>query len=111
MVTASPWGGSLAATALRFARAAVAEGHAVGPVYFRGEGVYQVLSGRQADPGSEDLSSAWRALAESQAFELLLCSADAARRLPPGPVTAPWREAGLGEWFGCLADADRVVSF
>lgn len=114
LVNASPWGGSLAATALRFLRAALAAGHEVPAVYFRGEGVYHALRGRRADPGTEDHWRAWDGLAREHDFDLLLCSAAAARRLPADQadgLEAPWREAGLAEGLGLIGQADRVVSF
>lgn len=110
----SPWGASRAATALRFARAVLAAGHELPAVYFRGDGVYHVLPGRQADPGAEDLHQAWTGLAAESHVDLWLCSAACARRLPPpeAGVTAPqWRETGLATWLECLAGADRVVAF
>ncbi len=114
MVHASPWGGSLAATALRFLRALLAAGHEVPAVYFRGDGVYHALPGRQTDAGADDLWRSYAELARAHDFELLLCSAAAARRLPTTGADAlepPWREAGLARGFELMAAAERVVSF
>lgn len=114
MVTHGPWGASLAGVALRFLRAALAAGHDVPTVYFRGEGVYQAMPGRRADPGAADLHDAWLALAEAHGIDLMLCSADSARRLPADVMdglAAPWREAGLAEGLARIGDADRVVTF
>ena len=112
MVNASPWGASLGATALRFARAALAEGHTVPAVYFRGDGVYQAQSGRQADPGAESLAEAWADLARAHEAVLLLCASAGARRFPEAQAFAPpWRLAGLAEWVHWLERTDRVVSF
>lgn len=110
MVSASPWGQSRSMLALRLLRATVAAGHEVEAVFFREDGVYHALSGRQTDRGTVDLSRAYEELAEQGNFPLLLCSASAQRRLPAAAVPdAPWREAGLAEFFTREAQADRCV--
>lgn len=114
MVNASPWGASLGATALRFARAACGEGHAVPAVYFRGDGVYQAQAGGQADHGAEHLADAWAEFAHTHDTALLLCAAAGARRFSAAQAEAlvpPWRLAGLAEWVDWLERTDRVVGF
>ena len=114
MVNGSPWGSTLANTALRCAQAVLAGGHTVLAVFFQGEGVYNALSGGQADPGALDLARAWSQTAHAASCPLLLCSSASARRLP-GSVQAglsePFRLAGLGELLVLMERADRVVSF
>lgn len=113
MVNTSPWGSSRSGVALRFLRAVVGAGHEVSAVYFRGDGVYHAMPGRQADPGAEDLSLAFAALAQSQDIDLLLCSAALTRRFAESRAgfEAPWQAAGLARWVELLQDSDRVVSF
>ncbi len=114
IVHASPWGSSLANTALRFALAATLEGHSVAAVFFHGDGVYNAIPGRKTDPGAHDLADAWAQLAESHATDLMLCSGSSGRRLsvadidhaPPG-----FREAGLVEMLSVMESCDQVVSF
>ncbi|MFN2167141.1 MAG: DsrE/DsrF/TusD sulfur relay family protein, partial [Anaerolineae bacterium] len=114
IVNASPWGSTLAATALRFAQAAAADGDHVAAVYFQGEGVYNALDGRLHDAGSVRLCEAWLHLAEAQEARLLLCSAAAARRIP-GPVDEAlpvnFEEVGLATLMEQMTACDRVVSF
>lgn len=112
VVNASPWGGTLANTALRFLRAALADGQQVSAVWFQGEGVYNALPGRATDPGATDLLQAWIEAAAAHGAELLLCSGAALRRLPAQPSPpAPFREAGLAEWLERAGACDRVVAF
>lgn len=110
IVNESPWGRSLASTALRFVRAARAQGHSVPAVYFRDNGVYHALRGRMADSGQERPADAWVALAGSDT-ELLLCSSAAARRLDAPGAQAPFREAGLARMWALALACDRVVTF
>jgi len=111
VVNAAPWGGSLAVTALRLVRALLADGMALDSVHFRGDGVYHALAGRAGDAaGAPDLHSAWRTLAESHGFPLLLCSSASVRRLDCAPPQG-FREAGLPELLERMAGCDRVVTF
>lgn len=114
MVNDSPWGSTLANTALRCARAVQEEGHKLSAVFFQGEGVYNAISGGQADAGTADLAQAWAEAARSAGCELLLCSSACARRLPRhllDRLSPPYRVAGLAELVGLAGAADRVVSF
>ena len=51
IVNESPWGSSLASTALRFVHAACAAGHEVPAVFFHNDGVYNALEGEVSDGG------------------------------------------------------------
>lgn len=110
VVNDSPWGTALAATALRLARAVLAEGHELDAVFFRGEGVYNALQGTAADPDTPDLAQSWSNLAEKEGTELLVCQSSSKRRLN-APVAAPFREAGLVEFMDRMTGSDRVVTF
>lgn len=114
IVNASPWGSTLASTALRFARAALASGDGVPAVYFQGDGVYNALPGRVTDPGASNLAEGWAALAREHGVDLMLCSSAAARRWNREVAEAAsgtFREAGLAELVGAMEDCPRVVSF
>jgi len=110
IVNASPWGGSLAVTALRLTRAMFEHGLRVVAIYFRNEGVYQALAGRANDPGTPCLHDAWLGLSREHGVPLLLCSSAAQRRLEVAPAQG-FREAGLAEVLELLRFCDRVVSF
>jgi tRNA 2-thiouridine synthesizing protein D len=110
IVNASPWGGSIAVTALRLVRAMVNHGYRIAAVYFREEGVYQALAGRVTDQGTPALRDAWLELQRLTGAPLLLCSAAAQRRLERSPG-ADFREAGLAEILELMNSCDRVVTF
>ena len=108
IVNESPWGSSLGTAALRLLRALRADGQEMLAVYFRSEGVYHALSGRNTDSGSPDLHREWLKLAE-QGVPMLVCSASAQRRLPDSPQR-PFAETGLAQLAELTLAADRVVS-
>jgi len=110
IVNASPWGGSLAVTALRLVRAMLDHGFAIPAVYFRGEAAYQALEGRVVDDGTPPLREAWLELRRKHDVPLLLCSSASQRRLPTPPPDG-FREAGLAEVLESMRCCDRVVSF
>lgn len=109
IVNSSPWGGSLAVTALRLVRAMLQSRMGVAAVYFRGDGVYQALPARVNDAGTPDLREAWLKLAEADGVPLLLCSSDAQRRLDACPGGG-FREAGRAKVLELLDSCDRVVA-
>jgi tRNA 2-thiouridine synthesizing protein D len=114
IVNESPWGSTLADTAARFLKAALAGGHRVPAVFFHGDGVYNALPGRATDAGAADLARQWGRLGRDHGVELLLCSTAAARRLPhrvAESLEPPFREAGLAELLDRAVLCDRVVSF
>lgn len=109
IVNESPWGSTRAVTACRLARAALEAGHQVPVVFFREEGVYNAISGTEADSGTPDLFSSWSGFAENGGTELMVCQSSCRRRLA-GPVASPFREAGLAEFADRLASCDRVLT-
>lgn len=110
VVNASPWGGSLAVTALRLTRSLLADGVALDSVHFRHDGVYHALAGRAAAAGTPELGAAWLELSGQYGFPLLLCSSASVRRLDSAPP-AGFREAGLPELLERMGRCDRVVTF
>jgi len=110
IVNSSPWGSTLAVTALRFARALQAEAMTVTAVFFREDAVFQSLESRATDAGTPDLAAAWPEFARSSGARLLVCRSSAQRNLPASPSGA-FREAGLAELFELMAASDRVVTW
>ena len=92
IVNESPWGGSLAVTALRLARAMPGQGLDIAAVYFRNEGVYQALAGRAQDSGTPCLRDGWLELSRQHGAPLLLCSSAAQRRLPGRTYQRRWHK-------------------
>jgi len=110
IVNESPWGSSLALSAWRFVQASLDSGVEVPAVFFRGEGVYNVLSGEANDAGTENLALAWLGLEARAGTRLLVCSSSRMRRLAALPNRA-FSESGLAEMFDVMLTCDRVVSF
>ena len=110
IVNDSPWGATLPAAAVRLVRAMHSNGTEIDAVFFRGDGVYNALTGRAADAGTPELAAEWAALAGSSGFPLLLCSSAASRRLDSAPAGG-FREAGLADVLERMAGCDRVVTF
>jgi tRNA 2-thiouridine synthesizing protein D len=110
VVNSSPWGSTLAVTALRFARAAIAEGMTVAAIFFREDGVFHVSGSRATDAGTPALSEAWPEFARSSGAKLLVCRSSGQRNLAQSPSGA-FREAGLAEMIELMAATDRVVTW
>ena len=87
--------------ALKFIKAAIAQGHTVRQCFFQSEGV---LSATQPDT-----LTAWQGVADDTGAELLLCSQAAEEyRVSAG---GPFRIAGLGALIEAAVRSDRVISF
>ena len=110
IVNESPWGSTLSATALRMIRVLLDGDVEVEAIFFRGDGVYNALSGRACDAGTPNLAETWAALSDSRGIPMLLCSSAASRRLDSAPGPG-FREAGLAEVLERMAGCDQVVSF
>lgn len=108
IVNESPWGSTLASTALRLVRSLLDGEHSIDAVFFRGDGVYNLIEGQ--GEGAFDLASGWARLASTGEFPLLLCSSASARRLDSTP-DGRFRPAGLAEVLERMADCDRVLTF
>lgn len=108
IVNESPWGGTLAATALRLVRSLLDGDHSIDAVFFRGDGVYNLLAGQ--GEAASDLAGEWDSLSAAAGFPLLLCSSATARRLDREPV-GRFRQAGLAEVLERMSGCDRLVTF
>ena len=97
-------------SALAFARAAVAAGHAISRAFFYKDGV--ILANR-FNGDTEDLRTDWTTLAEGAAFELAVCVASGERRgIREGETLSDGFEVvGLGQFIEAVETSDRLVSF
>ena len=109
--------------ALKFARAALAAGHAIHRAFFHKDGVC-IANRFVALPADEpDIAAEWLEFAERHDVELTVCIAASARRgvLDAGEAAraglsgATLREgfevAGLGQMIEAMLEADRTVTF
>jgi tRNA 2-thiouridine synthesizing protein D len=108
IVQTAPGGGQSPHTALAFARAALASGHAIRQVFFLGEGV-RALSPDRPPADQPGLNEGWAELARHAQMELLACISAAERR-GLGAANAVVHAGSLGQMMTAL-DGARVVRF
>jgi tRNA 2-thiouridine synthesizing protein D len=109
--------------ALRFARAAVAKGHAIHRVFFYHAGVNLANSLIVQPQGEADPAAEWAAFATEHDIELAVCVAAALRRgvlssedaaryeRAAASVSPPFQIVGLGQMVEAAIAADRFVTF
>ncbi|MEZ5561079.1 MAG: sulfurtransferase complex subunit TusD [Pseudomonadales bacterium] len=122
-VHGAPYSSQSSATALRFARAALAAGHSLVRVFFYHDGVH--TANALAVPPQDEASPlpGWIQIAEEHGVELAVCIAAALKR---GLVDAAERDryelsaaslhpaftlVGLGQLVDAVAASDRFVTF
>ena len=110
-------------SALNFARAALANGHALHRVFFYHAGV-NLANALTVTPQDEtDTGRAWAAFASDHGIELAVCVAAALRRgvlsegesqryeRPASNLQTPYQIVGLGQLIEAAIEADRFVTF
>ncbi len=122
-VHGAPYSSEASATALRFARAAVAAGHVVPRVFFYHDGVHTASALAVPPQDEPSPQSGWVELAADHGVELAVCIAAALKR---GVVSAEERDryqltasnlhpafaiVGLGQLLEAIATTDRFVTF
>lgn len=123
LVLDAPDSRAAAGTALRFARAAVARGHAVTRVFFYGDGVLAGTALAVPPQDETDLRAGWQEFSRSHGTELVVCIAAALRRglLDEGErnrygksvanLDPAFTLAGLGQLADAALDCDRLLTF
>ena len=109
--------------ALRFAQAALAQGHEISRLFFYQDGVW-VADNHLVTPQDEtDLVKQWRAFIQDNQLDAVVCIAAALRRgvLNETEAKRYQREgfslvegydlSGLGQWHDALQQADRSLCF
>ncbi|QTF91080.1 sulfurtransferase complex subunit TusD [Halomonas sp. BM-2019] len=123
LLMGAPYSSQAAHSALRFARALVARGHAIEGVFFYHDGVQNAA--RLAAPPQDEphLVDGWATLAAEHGVRLQVCIAaalrrgllderEAARHGKSGhSVEAPFELTGLGQLVDLGLRCDRLVTF
>lgn len=122
-VYSAPHSSQSAASALRFARALLQQGHQLYRVFFYCDGVHNG-SAIAAPPQDEaDLVGEWQALQRDHQLDLVICIAAAQRRgvlsereaerleKPAANLAEGFELAGLGQLADAVANSDRMVTF
>lgn len=109
--------------ALRFAQAALAEGHEIVRLFFYQDGVHSASSHVVSPQDELDLGEEWRAFVSHNQLDGVVCIAAAVRRgvldhdeaqrysRDGANLHAPWTLSGLGQLHEAVQMADRLVSF
>jgi sulfur relay protein TusD/DsrE len=114
IVNESPWGSSLATTAMRFVQAAHQAGNRVIAIFFNNDGIYNAQRGNMSDDGLISPADRWCEIGREKNTPLLLCPAATARRFDQAIIDKlpkEFRQAGLVEMWAIAQDCDRVVTF
>lgn len=109
--------------ALRFAQAALADGHEIVRLFFYQDGVYSASSNVVTPQDELDLSGEWAAFVREQQLDGVVCIAAALRRgllneeeaqryqRNAANLAKPWELSGLGQLHEAAQLADRLVCF
>ena len=112
LVTEAPFGGQAAATALAFAGAVLARGHAIEQVFFYCDGVQNANRLAAPPSGEANLVRGWSALADEKGIDLVVCiNAGSRRGLREANLAPGFRISGLGQLVEAVIQADRLVPF
>jgi tRNA 2-thiouridine synthesizing protein D len=110
-------------SALNFARAVLANGHAIHRVFFYHAGVNLANALTVTPPDEIDAGRDWAAFASDHGIELAVCVAAALRRgvlsegesqryeRPASNLQTPYQIVGLGQLIEAAIEADRFVTF
>lgn len=119
----APYSSQAAATALRFARSALAAGHRIGRVFFYHDAVHGASSLTVPPQDEPSPMPGWVELAQSHQIELAVCIAAALKRgvvdaneqhryeLAASNLAPPFNIVGLGQLIEAIGSSDRFVTF
>lgn len=112
-----------AATAYRFAAAALADGHRIHRLFFYGDGVHNGSMLAVVPRDDFDLPEHWRRLIGDHGLDAVVCIASGARRgilsaaeasrygKPAGNLAPAFQLGGLGELVDAALNSDRLILF
>jgi tRNA 2-thiouridine synthesizing protein D len=123
LVYGSPTGSQASATAYRFAKAALQQGHEIYRVFFYGDAVYAASSLNAPPQDESDQGKLWSELGKNHNLDMVVCIAAALKRgvldqteakrfeksaynLAPG-----FTLSGLGQMMDANQNSDRMVTF
>lgn len=123
VIYGAPHASQSAASALRFARALLQQGHEIHRVFFYCDGVHNG-SALSAPPQDEaDPVAAWQSLQRQHQLDLVVCIAAAQRRgvlseneasrleKPAANLAEGFELSGLGQMADAAAGSDRLITF
>lgn len=119
----APYSSQAAATALRFARAALAAGHRIHRVFFYHDGVHTASALAVPPQDEPSPQPGWLELAEAHDIELAVCIAASLKRgmvddgerqryeLGGSSLHPAFAVVGLGQLIEAIGSSERFVSF
>lgn len=123
VITGAPHSSSAPYSALRFARAALANGHRIYRVFLQGDGVLCASTLGQAPQDLLDVPALWQALAAEHQLDIVVCVSSALKRgvlnereaKRYGKVHFNMSDSmdlsGLGQLMDAVQQSDRVITF
>ncbi len=123
VIYAAPYSSESAATALRFARSLIAQGHELYRLFFFGDGVHNVSKLTVVAQDEINLQQQWNALINEYKIDSVVCVSSALRRgildqteanrhdLGVASAYESSEVAGLGQLIDATLNSDRVVNF
>lgn len=123
LVTAAPFSTQGAETALRFARAAISNGHTIERIFFYRDGVHNANTFAACPQDESNIPAEWQQLCKTHSIDAVVCVSAGLKRgivdarenqrhnFPIGNVADHMSVAGLGLLTDSIISADRVVTF
>lgn len=123
VVYSAPHASQAAASALRFARTLLSQGHQLYRVFFYCDGVHNGSSLAAPPQDEADLLAGWQELQREHQLDLVVCIAAAQRRgvlseseaarleKPAANLASGFELAGLGQLTDAAVNSDRLITF
>lgn len=123
VIYAAPYSSESAATALRFAKAVLMQGHELYRIFFFGDGVHNVSKLTVVAQDEKNLQRQWSELIEEHGIDSVVCVSSALRRGVLDQTEAERHDlggasayensevAGLGQLVDAAVHSDRLVNF
>lgn len=123
LVTAPPFSSQGSATALRFARSLINNGHRIVRIFFFRDGVHNASYFAITPQDETNIPAAWQQFCRDNGIDAVACVSSALKRgildqreserhhLPTGNIADGIQIGGLGLLTDALLTADRVITF
>ena len=123
VIYAAPYSSESAATALRFAKSLIEQGHDLYRLFFFGDGVHNASKLAVVAQDEINLQQEWNELIEEHDIDSVICVSSALRRgvldqteadrheLGTASVYESSEVAGLGQLIDATLHSDRLVNF
>lgn len=110
LITVAPFSHQGAATALRFARAALANGHSIERVFFFQDGVHNASQFTITPQDENNIPAEWQQLCREHTVDAVVC-VSAANKRGIININTNMPIAGLGLLTDAMINADRLITF